>query len=663
MSNFTEHPIKYISDAVLEIVNKTPVDGLLTSGGFHSFLQNGFLFLLIYTGLRLVLGYGDVKESLTTFFKVAFISTILFSAHLGFSNFVTPAIPGTRDFLITALNKGEPSNLYESLDTLINSGAALSLAAINSFDIWHADTYPYLFYSFAIILSVIFLSILMTFIMLGAEVILRLLIAIGPFFVVSFLFHSTRNFFFMWISAVFSNIVLFVISAFFISMAAGGINKIIGDEHLVERASASEIKKGGAGNFIQNDPELQREQKAWWEERNNTKEQFDKEREDASCNILKDTIGNKTCKDIQKKYDRKFQELEKKKKAMYDKYQEKYNEAIKYADEPVNHEMYIGMILLILIFIRTTTEIPSIAQSLSGGMSAGAAAGALAGELMKTAGRKAKALTLNPVGRGMKAGAGFIAAKTIGRFLPQSPTQKLIAALKENTAAHKQSSAVPPQYDNRGSSSGGRGSPNYGNMSGHSSGNAHQSNNGGPNQGNASAKHGSDTATSRQGSDAAGSGTAARQSSDSAKQGGDAAARSRDSGITNSQQKSGDSANSGARQGGAAANARQGGGTTNNHNQINTSTHQGKPPSPATSSSAMNSAMNNNARNSDNSSPSGSQTASSSTPASTARSGTSERSQTPPPKSTTSKPESSSKPPEPPNKTSPKGNTNNEPSK
>jgi trwI-like protein len=658
MADFVEHPIEFISESVLKLINEAPVDGLLMA--IKPFVQQCFLFLLIYTGLRLILGYGEIKETLLTVLKIAFISTILYSAHLGFKEFVTPAIPGTRDFLIHAIDgKNSGNTVYQNLDLLIKTGMAIAQSAFNSSDLWSPTTYPYFFYAIAVIAATIFLAVIMTFVMLGSEIITRLLIAVGPFFIVSFLFHSTRSFFNIWIATVFSNIMLFVISAFFISLATSGMANIINKNDIVKKMQEAEsIKDVSRKDYIAGQKEkveITKEKKVLEERR---------EREYAEHDCWSFAIKRTpVCKEIVDRYDAEEKVLKQRESEIDKKYKDKFDAIKQATEEPLNHMVYVGIILLLVIFSRTTSEIPSIAQSLSGGVGAAASAGSLAGELMKTAGRKAKALTLNPVGRGMKAGAGFIAAKTIGRFLPQSPTQKLIAALKENTAAHKQSSAVPSQYDNRGSSSGGRGSPNYENMSGHSAGNAHQSNNGGANQSNASAKHGSDTATSRQGSDAAGSGIAARQSSDSAKQDGDAAARSRDSGTTSSQQKSGDSANSGAKQGGATANARQGGGTTNNHNQINTSTHQGNSPSSAASSSAMNSSMNNNARNSDTSSPSGSQTASSSTPASTARSGTSERSQTPPPKSTTSKPESSSKPPEPPNKTSPKGNTNNEPSK
>lgn len=409
MSDFSNSPIVYISNSLLEIINNANINTLLEAIHQSHLAEKLYILLLIYMGLRLILGYGDIKELMSTLFKIVFIATVLYSAEYGFREFVTPGVKGIRTFLEHSMQySGAPNNsessLYQRLDNLGTKGFMIARSAMLQFQ-WDAlATYLYILWAIFIIIATIILIALMSFTLLGAEVITLLMLTIGPIFIVLFLFTSTRTYFFLWISAVVSNIILFAICSFFIALSTHVIGKIEEENKIIQSLTAQksidEINESiyASGNPSLLDPgtSYRKEVYKFIKEKEKEVDKLTIER-DSKIKAIEPEIKNRTgcggffnscdkqpeISKISKEYAEKIRHTEEKYKKIINELNDTKDERIanlkKIIDDyPVTQEIYLGIILLLVISIKITSEIPGIAQTLSGGMGAGASAAALA---------------------------------------------------------------------------------------------------------------------------------------------------------------------------------------------------------------------------------------------------------------------------------------------
>lgn len=409
MSDFSNSPIVYISNSLLEIINNANINTLLEAIHQSHLAEKLYILLLIYMGLRLILGYGDIKELMSTLFKIVFIATVLYSAEYGFREFVTPGVKGIRTFLEHSMQySGVPNNsessLYQRLDNLGTKGFMIARSAMLQFQ-WDAlATYLYILWAIFIIIATIILIALMSFTLLGAEVITLLMLTIGPIFIVLFLFTSTRTYFFLWISAVVSNIILFAICSFFIALSTHVIGKIEEENKIIQSLTAQKsIDEINESIYTSDNPGLldtgtsyRKEVYKFIKEKEKEVDKLKIER-DSKIKAIEPEIKNRTgcggffnsCDNqpeiskISKEYAEKIHHTEEKYKKIINELDNTRDERIanlkKIIDDyPVTQEIYLGIILLLVISIKITSEIPGIAQTLSGGMGAGAAAAALA---------------------------------------------------------------------------------------------------------------------------------------------------------------------------------------------------------------------------------------------------------------------------------------------
>ena len=409
MSDFSNSPIVYISNSLLEIINNANINTLLEAIHQSHLAEKLYILLLIYMGLRLILGYGDIKELMSTLFKIVFIATVLYSAEYGFREFVTPGVKGIRTFLEHSMQySGVPNNsessLYQRLDNLGTKGFMIARSAMLQFQ-WDAlATYLYILWAIFIIIATIILIALMSFTLLGAEVITLLMLTIGPIFIVLFLFTSTRTYFFLWISAVVSNIILFAICSFFIALSTHVIGKIEEENKIIQSLTAQKsIDEINESIYTSDNPGLldtgtsyRKEVYKFIKEKEKEVDKLKIER-DSKIKAIELEIKNRTgcggffnsCDNqpeiskISKEYAEKIHHTEEKYKKIINELDNTRDERIanlkKIIDDyPVTQEIYLGIILLLVISIKITSEIPGIAQTLSGGMGAGAAAAALA---------------------------------------------------------------------------------------------------------------------------------------------------------------------------------------------------------------------------------------------------------------------------------------------
>ena len=409
MSDFSNSPIVYISNSLLEIINNANINTLLEAIHQSHLAEKLYILLLIYMGLRLILGYGDIKELMSTLFKIVFIATVLYSAEYGFREFVTPGVKGIRTFLEHSMQySGAPNNsessLYQRLDNLGTKGFMIARSAMLQFQ-WDAlATYLYILWAIFIIIATLILIALMSFTLLGAEVITLLMLTIGPIFIVLFLFTSTRTYFFLWISAVVSNIILFAICSFFIALSTHVIGKIEEENKIIQSLTAQksidEINESiyASGNPSLLDPgtSYRKEVYKFIKEKEKEVDKLTIER-DSKIKAIEPEIKNRTgcggffnscdkqpeISKISKEYAEKIRHTEEKYKKIINELNDTKDERIanlkKIIDDyPVTQEIYLGIILLLVISIKITSEIPGIAQTLSGGMGAGASAAALA---------------------------------------------------------------------------------------------------------------------------------------------------------------------------------------------------------------------------------------------------------------------------------------------
>lgn len=483
MSDFSNNPVAYISDSLLNIIKSVDLSGLLTS--LDPLTKKFYIILLIYTGLRLILGYGDVKESLSTIIKIIFIATILYSANYGFQKFVTPGILGARDFLVektqysetvtSTITPAQKPTLYQELDKLGGKGSLIAESALNQFDWKHFSTYLYGIWGILVIIITIALIVLMTFTMLGAEIITLLLFAIGPIFIVLFLFVSTRNFFFLWISAVFSNVLLFTICSFFIALSVSVFTKIEEENNVIKVLTASKRLEEINNEMVyvntnyanvgyiamrgnKEADELRIEKgKRLQEIEENRKKEISAAEDKYNCTNYPRIINKISCSEISeiteinirhdseketttKKYDDKIKTSEENRKN-----EKEELEKIK-KDNPITHDIYIGIIFLLAILFKITSEIPSIAQSLSGGMGAGASVAALAHQGIGMA----KSATIGAISG--VAGASYAAlkwAKNKTSPPPPSPMQQMLEKVDTLSTQVQQQTALLERFDPR----------------------------------------------------------------------------------------------------------------------------------------------------------------------------------------------------------------------
>ena len=478
MSNFSDSPIVYISDLIHPIIDGANISSLLEA--LHPLSTKFYTILLIYVGLKLILGHGDSKELLINIIKIIFIATILYSIEYGFQNFLTPAVRGIRTFLENSMqyhdgSSNEGASIYKRLDDLGKQGFIIADSAILQFNWKHLSTYTYLIWALLIIIVSVILIVIMTFTMLGSELITLLLLAIGPIFIILFLFTSTRSYFFLWISATFSNIILFVICSFFIALSTSVINKIESENKIIESLAASksisEINEtinidNSYGLISSNGTSYRKEIHKLVEERDEITAKLGAER-DQKINSIKPEIQKRTgcdtglfsksCNNIPEiakirdeytkkiysvidEYKKKIDELENTKDSRIDDLQKIID------NNPVTQEIYLGLILLLAILIKITSEIPGIAQTLSGGMGAGASSAALAHQGIGMA----KSAAIGAISGA--AGASYAAlkwAKNKASPPPPSPMQQMLEKVDTLSTQVQQQTALLERFDPR----------------------------------------------------------------------------------------------------------------------------------------------------------------------------------------------------------------------
>lgn len=372
-TSFSENPIQTIANMLIDNLGNSSnkvIEEMLTA--VVSFSDHASTLLIIFVGLRLILGYGDLKEVLTTFFKIIFIVTILYSADLGFKEYIIPAIEGTKKFFSHVM--GGQDDVYQTLDLTLSQGLKITQSAFATVGAFSPSTYPYILYGTVVFILSVLSTVYITFILLGTEIIIRLLFAFGPFYIVLLLFNTTRQYFFLWVNTVSANIILYAIAVFFCVLSIGIFTQIIEDN--------------GITDLLQN----------------NTKT--------IPCVEYDNTFGGgfgspnlkgTECEVVVKK-------------------------------EPLAHAIYIGIIFYLGILLKLISEIPNLAQSLSGGTSAGASAVSLAAESIHAA--KKGATRLATTGLSMATGGLAWAGRRIRNKIspplppPPPPVQQMLGEMK-----------------------------------------------------------------------------------------------------------------------------------------------------------------------------------------------------------------------------------------
>lgn len=441
MEDFALAPITYIYNNINHILESSRhfIDAMLAA--LSPLSQKACALLIIYTGLRLVLGYGDVRESLSTLFKVSFIMTILYAANVGFQQFIIPGIYGLRDFISNAVGNKSGDNIYSQLDMLVSLGITISQSAFDSSDLFDPTTYPYFFYGALIIIVTVILTGIMLFIMLGAEIVLIFLVTFGPLAIILFLFSSTRGFFFQWVNTVFANVLLFIIGVFFISLSNSAIQEIIKNNHIIERTQAVRLTENGSAIYSQNDPEMRKALEDYRTRKENIENRRINELLQNGCSTSYGHLTQK-CSKIEDKYISERKKLEQENKdrqrKIFERTDKEFNEIKKIADqEPANHIIYISLLIIFGILIKLTFEIPSIAQSLSGGTAAGASAAALATQGLRMMGQAVSDATKG----------GYRMAKRA--FGPPPPMQQMLNKMDAIYANSEKQTALLERFDPR----------------------------------------------------------------------------------------------------------------------------------------------------------------------------------------------------------------------
>lgn len=227
IETFSDWPIYYLSRNLLERLDATTgyIDQMLFS--VQGWMTLGAILLSVIVGFRLMLGFGDFREALTNLFRIIFLTTVLSSGTYGYTQLIKPAIEGAQQFLAQTLDTDDRTastpqqdaarkSPYGRLDSVHKNSADLLHPSWKIFKFIKPSTYPQLFLSFVCYVLSLFASLFLAFVLLGAEVILKILFVLGPIFIFLFLYQSTRNFTFLWISAVVSNLLLFAITSVFV---------------------------------------------------------------------------------------------------------------------------------------------------------------------------------------------------------------------------------------------------------------------------------------------------------------------------------------------------------------------------------------------------------------------------------------------------------------
>lgn len=388
-TSFSENPIQTIANMLIDNLGNSSnkvIEEMLTA--VVSFSDHASTLLIIFVGLRLILGYGDLKEVLTTFFKIIFIVTILYSADLGFKEYIIPAIEGTKKFFSHVM--GGQDDVYQTLDLTLSQGLKITQSAFATVGAFSPSTYPYILYGTVVFILSVLSTVYITFIILGTEIVIRLLFAFGPFYIVLLLFNTTRQYFFLWVNTVSANIILYAIAVFFCVLSIGIFTQI--------------IEGNGITDLLQN----------------NTKT--------IPCVEYDNTFGGgfgspnlkgTECEVVVKK-------------------------------EPLAHAIYIGIIFYLGILLKLISEIPNLAQSLSGGTSAGASAVSLAAESMHAA--KKGATRLATTGLTMATGGLAWAGRGIRNKIsppPPSPMQQMLEKVDTLSTQVQQQTALLERFDPR----------------------------------------------------------------------------------------------------------------------------------------------------------------------------------------------------------------------
>lgn len=229
--SFGESSVTYVSQLILCTLNGTEnkVTTMLTT--VEPLFVLAAVLLIAYVGLKIMLGLGNFSEALVNIFKILFIATLLSNAEYGYNQIITPSIDGLKNFIGNPIGlqniNGSNLSVYEKLDEFLETTSQLSDLALVKVELTSPSTWIYLIFSVLTYIFGIVATALMAFMVLGTEVIIRFLLIIGPFFLILFLFNSTRNYLFLWISSISANILLFIIVFFLSNLSIDLVNKII----------------------------------------------------------------------------------------------------------------------------------------------------------------------------------------------------------------------------------------------------------------------------------------------------------------------------------------------------------------------------------------------------------------------------------------------------
>lgn len=179
------------------------------------------LYIVIYGYMVMT---GRVQEFFYDFLIkcVKIILIVTFSVNAGgYLGQVVPAIEGLQGSMVSAV--GESGNIYNSLDTNVEKGFDIlnaiekKSASLGWREIGAKIGYWILFAVVAVAFGMILIAIAAT--LMIASVFLKILLALGPFFIAALLFPPTARFFDNWIGAVMTFVFVYVIGSAFGTIA------------------------------------------------------------------------------------------------------------------------------------------------------------------------------------------------------------------------------------------------------------------------------------------------------------------------------------------------------------------------------------------------------------------------------------------------------------
>ena len=238
IGTFADWPIYYISWQLLDRLDSASgyIDQMLT--GIQGWMTLGAILLLVIVGLRLMLGFGELREAFANLLRIIFLTAILSSGTYGYTQLIKPAIEGGQQFLAqtldtdgttstrTARQNAVTKSPYGKIDLIHTKSHSLLEMILDDFHWRQGKSWIKFFLGLICYSLSIFASLFLAFVLLGAEVILKVLFILGPIFIFLFLYQSTRNFTFLWISAVVSNLLLFAITSVLVIMVIAILDAI-----------------------------------------------------------------------------------------------------------------------------------------------------------------------------------------------------------------------------------------------------------------------------------------------------------------------------------------------------------------------------------------------------------------------------------------------------